>query len=223
MSPRAVSSAASTSEAMSSSRAGARKDNLSRRVNAVGARTRRATVVVFAREGRREMSESVDAGRGDVLRASRSTLVGALASAIVCVSNAGSSSAAPTGDLVALSATPARVERVKDAIEREERVIVEEVRRDEEIGLQAFREGQTLGQRLDIFLEKEPPVAVFFAAMVVINGCFGLVYALFVRETAAGPGGEFGKVIAASRKEVVKGIFRFFNGALGTYTTRDRE
>lgn len=115
------------------------------------------------------------------------------------------------------------VERVTKAIVREERAIVDEVRRDGEIGEQAFRDGQTLGERLDIFLEKEPPVAVFLAVMAIINGCFGLVYALFVRETSAGPGGEFGKVIAASRKEVVKGIFKFFNGALGTYTTRDRE
>jgi len=220
---RAISCAPSTSQALRSHRSSARKDNNLAAVNARGARARRASAVVVARAMTRDRDEGCDEGRGDAVRASRARIVGALASAIVCVSNAGASSAAPTGDLIALSAAPARVERVKDAIEREERVIVEEVRRDEEIGLQAFREGQTLGQRLDIFLEKEPPVAVFFAAMVVINGCFGLVYALFVRETSAGPGGEFGKVIAASRKEVVKGIFRFFNGALGTYTTRDRE
>jgi len=159
---RAISCAPSTSQALSQHRSGARKDNNLAAVNARGARARRMTAVVVARAMRRDKDECADEGRGDAMRASRATMVGALASAIVCVSNAGASSAAPTGDLIALSAAPARVERVKDAIEREERVIVEEVRRDEEIGLQAFREGQTLGQRLDIFLEKEPPVAVFF-------------------------------------------------------------
>lgn len=112
---------------------------------------------------------------------------------------------------------------IREEIRREERAVVDEVIRDEQIGLEAIREGTTAGERLDMFLEKEPPVAIFFTAMLLVNGSFGLIYTLFVRETDAGPGGEFGKGIVALRKEVVKGIFAFFNSALGRYTTRDGE
>ena len=123
----------------------------------------------------------------------------------------------------ALAASESTRLSIREEIRREERAVVDEVIRDEQIGLEAIREGATAGERLDMFLEKEPPVAIFFTAMLLVNGSFGLIYTLFVRETDAGPGGEFGKGIVALRKEVVKGIFAFFNSALGRYTTRDGE
>jgi hypothetical protein len=50
-----------------------------------------------------------------------------------------------------------------------------------------------------------------------------LIYTLFIRETSAGPGGEFGKSVVNIRKSIVKGIFTFFNAALGRYTTEDSQ
>lgn len=111
----------------------------------------------------------------------------------------------------------------REELAREERKVVDEVMRDEQIGLDVIREGSTARERLDMFIEKEPPVAVFFSAMLVVNGCFGLIYTLFIRETSAGPGGEFGKSVVKIRKSIVKGIFAFFNSALGRYTTEDSQ
>jgi hypothetical protein len=111
----------------------------------------------------------------------------------------------------------------REELAREERKVVDEVMRDEQIGIDAIREGTTARERLDMFIEKEPPVAVFFSAMLVVNGCFGLIYTLFIRETSAGPGGEFGKSVVKIRKSIVKGIFAFFNSALGRYTTEDSQ
>ena len=48
----------------------------------------------------------------------------------------------------------------------------------------------------------------------------GLTWALFFRETEAGPGGEFGKGVAKLRGEIVKGIFKFFGSVMGSYTAR---
>ena len=111
----------------------------------------------------------------------------------------------------------------RENLAREERVVVDEVMRDEQIGIDVIREGATPRERLDMFIEKEPPVAVLFSAMFVVNGCFGLIYTLFIRETSAGPGGEFGKSVVNIRKSIVKGIFTFFNSALGRYTTEDSQ
>ena len=111
----------------------------------------------------------------------------------------------------------------RENLAREERMVVDEVMRDEQIGIDIIREGATPRERLDMFIEKEPPVAVLFSAMFVVNGCFGLIYTLFIRETSAGPGGEFGKSVVNIRKSIVKGIFTFFNAALGRYTTEDSQ
>ena len=106
---------------------------------------------------------------------------------------------------------------------REERAVVDEVLKDEQIGLDVIRESKTAGEMLDLFIEKEPPLALFLVAMLLVNGSFGLVYTLFIRETSAGPGGEFGKGVVAVRQSIVKGIFAFFNSALGRYTTKDSQ
>ena len=78
--------------------------------------------------------------------------------------------------------------------------------------------GQGFFKDLEIFIEREPPIAVGFLFLFLINGVWGVIFTLFIRETKAGPGGEFGKGLAALRKEIVKGIFKFFGGALGRFT-----
>ena len=78
--------------------------------------------------------------------------------------------------------------------------------------------GQGFFKDLEIFIEREPPIAVGFLFLFLINGIWGVIFTLFIRETNAGPGGEFGKGLAALRKEIVKGIFKFFGGALGRFT-----
>ena len=78
--------------------------------------------------------------------------------------------------------------------------------------------GQGFFKDLEIFIEREPPIAVGFLFLFLINGVWGVIFTLFIRETNAGPGGEFGKGLAALRKEIVKGIFKFFGGALGRFT-----
>jgi len=52
------------------------------------------------------------------------------------------------------------------------------------------------------FITMEPPLVVGLFFVLVINSSVGLFWALFVRDTAAGPGGELGKGIKALRKEV---------------------
>jgi hypothetical protein len=78
--------------------------------------------------------------------------------------------------------------------------------------------GQGFFKDLEIFIEREPPIAVGFLFLFLINGVWGVIFTLFIRETNAGPGGEFGKGLAALRKAIVKGIFKFFGGALGRFT-----
>ena len=78
--------------------------------------------------------------------------------------------------------------------------------------------GQGFFKDLEIFIEREPPIAVGFLFLFLINGVWGVIFTLSIRETNAGPGGEFGKGLAALRKEIVKGIFKFFGGALGRFT-----
>ena len=74
-----------------------------------------------------------------------------------------------------------------------ERMVVDEVMRDEQIGIDIIREGATPRERLDMFIEKEPPVAVLFSAMFVVNGCFGSdLHPLHSRDER-GSGGEFGR------------------------------
>ena len=70
------------------------------------------------------------------------------------------------------------------------------------------------------FLAKEPPLLVGMLAIAVVNGFVGLTWALFFRETEAGPGGELVKGVAKLRGEIVKGIFKFFGSVMGSYTAR---
>ena len=132
------------------------------------------------------------------------------------------------GDAARAATTPGEVigqvaGSLRAELVREERAVVDEVLKDEQIGLDVIRESKTAGEMLDLFVEKEPPLALFLVAMLLVNGSFGLVYTLFIRETSAGPGGEFGKGVVAVRQSIVKGIFAFFNSALGRYTTKDSQ
>jgi hypothetical protein len=81
--------------------------------------------------------------------------------------------------------------------------------------------GQGFFKDLEIFIEREPPIAVGFLFLFLINGVGGVIFTLFIRETNVGPGGEFGKVLAALRKEIIKEIFKFFGGALGRFTKEE--
>ena len=78
--------------------------------------------------------------------------------------------------------------------------------------------GQDFWTDLEIFIEREPPVAVGFFFVLCINGMWGLTYALFIRETEEGPGGEFGRWLAAVRLQMVRVIFKIFGSALGRFT-----
>ena len=81
--------------------------------------------------------------------------------------------------------------------------------------------GQGFFKDLEILIEREPPIAVGFLFLFLINGVGGVIFTLFIRETNVGPGGEFGKVLAALRKEIIKEIFKFFGGALGRFTKEE--
>lgn len=113
--------------------------------------------------------------------------------------------------------------RVEKVVEKDVRLVEQEVEKDARRAAAAIiAEEEEIKERVitwEMFLEKEPPIAVFFAGILLINSTVGLTWALFVRETEAGPGGEFGKGVVALRKEVVKGILKFFGSILGSYTT----
>ena len=94
------------------------------------------------------------------------------------------------------------------------RLVEREIQIDAEI---IERDIERVPLTLENFIAKEPPILVGMFFLACINGTIGLFWALFFRETAAGPGGEFGKGIVALRKEVVKGIFKFFGSILGSY------
>ena len=49
--------------------------------------------------------------------------------------------------------------------------------------------GQGFFKDLEIFIEREPPIAVGFLFLFLINGVWGVIFTLFIRETNAGPGG----------------------------------
>tara|TARA_B100000683_G_scaffold186489_3_gene179646 strand:+ start:14120 stop:14821 length:702 start_codon:yes stop_codon:yes gene_type:complete len=193
-----------------------------------GAPERRARGAI-ARASRRHLARASTAtttratrdGEGETSASARGAMVAsclALAMTLVGVDGEAASAATARGEVFGPVAGTFR-----ENLAREERMVVDEVMRDEQIGIDIIREGATPRERLDMFIEKEPPVAVLFSAMFVVNGCFGLIYTLFIRETSAGPGGEFGKSVVNIRKSIVKGIFTFFNAALGRYTTEDSQ
>ena len=154
-------------------------------------------------------------------------LLGAFAAAAV-VGSLSASVAAPAPAL----AEPAAVERERLAEEvrkdvlrfeavlnRDLRVIEREIQIDKEL---IERDVERVPITFEEFLRKEPPVLVGMLAIAVVNGTVGLFWALFFRETSAGPGGEFGKGVVALRKEVVKGILGFFGSIMGSYTQQNR-
>ena len=154
-------------------------------------------------------------------------LLGAFAAAAV-VGSLSASVAAPAPAL----AEPAALERERLAEEvrkdvlrfeavlnRDLRVIEREIQIDKEL---IERDVERVPITFEEFLRKEPPVLVGMLAIAVVNGTVGLFWALFFRETSAGPGGEFGKGVVALRKEVVKGILGFFGSIMGSYTQQNR-
>ena len=96
--------------------------------------------------------------------------------------------------------------RFEAVLNRDLRVIEREIQIDKEL---IERDVERVPITFEEFLRKEPPVLVGMLAIAVVNGTVGLFWALFFRETSAGPGGEFGKGVVALRKEVVKGILGF--------------
>ena len=97
----------------------------------------------------------------------------------------------------------------------------EKVRENEKTNAAVAELGRDFFTDFQIFIAKEPPVAVGFLFLFLLNGIWGVIFTLFIRETSSGPGGEFGKGVVALRKEIVKGIFKFFGGALGRFTKND--
>jgi hypothetical protein len=152
-------------------------------------------------------------------------LLGAFAAAAV----AGSLSASVAAPALAEPAAPLERERLAEEVRKDVlrfeavlnkdlRVIEREIQIDKEL---IERDVERVPITLEDFLRKEPPVLVGMLAIAVVNGAVGLFWALFFRETSAGPGGEFGKGVAALRKEVVKGILKFFGSIMGSYTQQD--
>ena len=146
---------------------------------------------------------------------------GAFAAAIVAstapsfVGDAAPALASIPADITLAKEKAARVER---EVAKDVRVLQREIAIDKEIARdEVINEAITFER----FIENEPPVLVGFLALFVVNGFIGLTWALFFRETSAGPGGEFGKGIVALRKELVKGIFKFFGTVMGSYVERD--
>ena len=107
--------------------------------------------------------------------------------------------------------------KLEAELNRDLRVISREIEIDKEL---LERDVERVPVTVEQFLAKEPPILVGMAAIAVVNGFVGLTWALFFRETEAGPGGELGKGVAKLRGEIVKGIFKFFGGIMGSYTTR---
>ena len=79
-------------------------------------------------------------------------------------------------------------------LNRDLRVIEREIQIDKEL---IERDVERVPITFEEFLRKEPPVLVGMLAIAVVNGTVGLFWALFFRETSAGPGGESGR--ASSR------------------------
>lgn len=159
----------------------------------------------------------------DMLREKKSGFVGAITAAVVAGTVVGGVGPAEEAAMAALPQPPT-VTQVKREVRKDVRMIERELQIDAElIEREAEKDAEELQRlpiTLEVFLEKEPPVLVAFLALIVINGSVGLTWALFFRETSAGPGGEFGKGVVALRKEIVKGILKFFGSIMGSYVTQ---
>jgi hypothetical protein len=132
---------------------------------------------------------------------------GALAAAVIMTGGVG-----PGADIAAHAASP--LAGVRSEMTKDLRIVEREIQIDAEI---IERDIERVPLTLENFIAKEPPILIGMFFLALINGTIGLFWALFFRETSAGPGGEFGKGVVALRKEVVKGIFRFFGNILGSY------
>ena len=132
---------------------------------------------------------------------------GALAAAVIATGGVGTGA-----DIAAHAASP--LAGVRSEMTKDLRIVEREIQIDAEI---IERDIERVPLTLENFIAKEPPILIGMFFLALINGTIGLFWALFFRETSAGPGGEFGKGVVALRKEVVKGIFRFFGNILGSY------
>lgn len=158
----------------------------------------------------------------DALRKSKSGAIGAVTAAVVAGSVVGGVGldddawAAPS-----LAPIKSEVQKDLEVVRKDARMLERELQMDAEL---VERDVDNVKRRskitLEDFIAKEPPAAVFMFALLIINASVGLFWALFFRETTAGPGGEFGKGVVAVRKEVVKGILKFFGSIMGSYVTR---
>ena len=159
----------------------------------------------------------------DMFQEKKSRFVGAFTAAVVAGTIVGGVGPAEEAALAALppppSVTQVQREMRKDVrmIEREIQIDAELIEREKDKDVEELKRIPITMER---FLDKEPPVLVAFLALIVINGSVGLTWALFFRETSAGPGGEFGKGVVALRKEIVKGILKFFGSIMGSYVTQ---
>lgn len=157
-----------------------------------------------------------------LVRKNKSRVVGALTAAVVAGSVVGGVGAAASAATSA--GLPPRVGQVRTEVRKDVRMLQRELQIDAEL---IEREKEKDVEKLDrlpitleAFIAKEPPIVVGFLALLIVNGAVGLAWALFLRETSAGPGGEFGKGVVAVRKEIVKGILKFFGSIMGSYVSR---
>lgn len=161
-----------------------------------------------------------------LVRKNKSRVVGALTAAVVAGSVVGGVGAADAAAASAATSAglPPRVGQVRTEVRKDVRMLQRELQIDAEL---IEREKEKDVEKLDrlpitleAFIAKEPPVVVGFLALLIVNGAVGLAWALFLRETSVGPGGEFGKGVVAVRKEIVKGILKFFGSIMGSYVSR---
>ena len=99
---------------------------------------------------------------------------------------------------------------------------MDEVMRDEQIGIDIIREGRRRGSDWTCSSKRNLRWRCSSRRCSSSTGAWIELHPLHC-ETSAGPGGEFGKSVVNIRKSIVKGIFTFFNAALGRYTTEDSQ
>lgn len=160
-----------------------------------------------------------------LIQKNKSRVVGALTAAVVAgsiVGGVGADDAAAAS--VVTSVPPPSVGQVRTEVRKDVRMLQRELQIDAElIEREKEKDAEKLERlpiTLEAFIAKEPPILIGFLALLIVNGAVGLTWALFFRETSAGPGGEFGKGVVAVRKEIVKGILKFFGSIMGSYVSR---
>uniref|UniRef100_A0A7S0T1K2 Uncharacterized protein n=1 Tax=Mantoniella antarctica TaxID=81844 RepID=A0A7S0T1K2_9CHLO len=178
---------------------------------------------------RSEEAEEVEAGEASSssgaeawfggLRRSKGRVVGALTAAVVAGCFAGGADTAALAEALgpAVNAGVNAGDDLTREIKRDVRLLERELQIDAEL---IQREEERVPLTFETFVEREPPVLVGFLALLCANGAVGLTWALFFRETSVGAGGEVGKGIVALRKEIVKGILKFFGSIMGSYVSR---